>query len=93
MLSLRKKIFNKDSGAEVVVKDKDGNGMVIQINSCNEIDYTVYDKHGHDVDGGIFEADNATFAQLFAFAGFDSFNRSSVLLSRIEAEEYVESLY
>lgn len=91
--NLQKKIFNDfNLNDQIVIEGSDCYMMVVQINSDGEVDYTVYDGYGSDLDGGVYEANNITYKDLFAFAGFDKFNEQSKLWEGEMKDDYLDNI-
>lgn len=91
--NLQKKIFNEfNQNDRIVIEGSDCYMMVVQINSDDEIDYTVYGSYGSELDGGIYEDNNVTYKDLFAFAGFDKFNEQSKLWEGYLKYDYLDGL-
>lgn len=91
--NLQKKVFNDfNRNDQIVIEGDDCYMMVVQINSNGEVDYTVYDGYGSDLDGGIYEADNITYKDLFNFTGFDKFNEQSRLWEGEMKDDYLDGL-
>lgn len=94
MLDLNKKIFNDTNWNDfIVIEGMECYMMIVQLNSNGEVDYTVFDGTGTEKDGGVYEADNITYKELFSFAGFDMFNEHAKLWEGDEAQEYIDNIF
>ena len=94
MIDLKEYIFNKDNYNDIIViEGSECYMLVIQINSNDEIDYTIYDGYGNDLDGGIITDLVVQYGELFRFISIDKFNETSRILKSDEKENYLEGLY
>ena len=93
MLNLKENIFNdKNWNDYIVIEGAECYMMVVQLNSDGEVDYTIFDGTGTEEDGGVYEADNITYGELFSFSGFDKFNEHAKIWEGDEAKNYVENI-
>lgn len=61
-------------------------------NIFNEVDYTVFDGTGTELDGGVYSEENVSYKDLFEFVGFDKFNNHAKIWKGDTAREYVNNV-